>query len=80
MLQATGGPISLDPAPPTHGVCNLDPRSSDDGGVEANDTTPVSPSSANLTTAVSGRRLAGALVLGPGVSSWQTRRLNSLNS
>ena len=33
-----------------------------------------------LTTAVRGRRLAGALVLGPGVSSWQTRRLNSLNS
>ena len=35
---------------------------------------------ADLTTAVSGRRLAGALVLGPGVSSRQTRRLNSLNS
>ena len=40
----------------------------------------TSPTSIDLTTAVSGRRLAGALVLGPGVSSWQTRRLNSLNS
>ena len=51
-----------------------------DAGVEANDTTPASPSSIDLTTAVSGRRLAVALALGPGVSSWQTRRLNSLNS
>ena len=52
----------------------------DQHGPPRGDTRPTSPTSIDLTTAVSGRRLAGALVLGPGVSSWQTRRLNSLNS
>jgi len=33
------------------------------------DATPTSPSSTDLTTAVSGRRPAGALVLGPGVEA-----------
>jgi len=51
----------------------------DQDGPPRGDTRPTSPSSINLTTAMSGRRLAGALVLGPGVASWQTRRLNSLN-
>ena len=81
VVRSCGAPRASRRIADVRGSCRrTDPRNSDDGGVEANDTTPASPSSTNLTTAVSGRRLAGALVLGPGVSSWQTRRLNSLNS
>ena len=80
VVRSCGAPRASRRIADVRGSCRrTDPRNSDDGGVEANDTTPASPSSTNLTTAVSGRRLAGALVLGPGVSSWQTRRLNSLN-
>ena len=81
VVRSCGAPRASRRIADVRGSCRRTaPRNSDDGGVEANDTTPASPSSTNLTTAVSGRRLAGALVLGPGVSSWQTRRLNSLNS
>jgi len=63
-----------------HTLCVGTERSDGANSNVAATAAATSPTSIDLTTAVSGRRLAGALVLGPGVSSWQTRRLNSLNS